>query len=116
MIISGCDNINTHETNALKPIVTTNPVKHDTDDPAIWINPEEPIKSLIIGTDKDVNGGLFVFDLDGKILPEKTVSLKQPNNVDVEYGLLIGNVSTDIARQIQNRMNYILMFLMSTSK
>ena len=46
---------------------------HDTDDPAIWINPADPAKSLIIGTDKDDDGAYYVYDLDGKIIEEKTV-------------------------------------------
>ncbi len=35
----------------------------DADDPAIWVNPEEPERSLILGTDK--TQGLFVYALDG---------------------------------------------------
>ncbi len=78
--------------------IITDPVPNDTDDPAIWLNPEDASKSLIIGTDKDENGGLYVFDLDGKMIREKTVTgLKRPNNVDIEYGLLLNGKSEDIA-------------------
>ena len=58
---------------ALTPRVVTEPVKFDTDDPAIWLHPTDPAQSLIIGTDKDENGGLYVFDLNGKIILEKSV-------------------------------------------
>lgn len=36
----------------------------DADDPAIWVHPTDPSKSLVLGTDK--KKGLYVFDLSGK--------------------------------------------------
>lgn len=82
----------------VKPLYVTDTTRHDTDDPAIWIHPTDPAKSLILGTDKDEDGALYVFDLKGKIQPEKCVSgLKRPNNVDVEYGLVLGGDTVDIA-------------------
>ena len=36
------------------------------DDPAIWVNPDDPLKSLIVGTDK--KNGLVVYDLSGAIV------------------------------------------------
>ena len=75
---------NAYAQTIIKPIVITDSVKHDTDDPAIWINPQNPSKSLIIGTDKNQDGALFVFDLQGKIQSDKVVrGLKRPNNVDI---------------------------------
>jgi len=82
----------------IKPIIVTQPVKYDTDDPAVWINPEKPSESLVLGTDKAADGALYVFDLNGKILEDKVVrNLKRPNNVDIEYGLLLKGKPTDIA-------------------
>jgi 3-phytase len=82
----------------LKPAIITDTVANDTDDPAIWINAADPSQSLIVGTDKDENGGLYVFDLTGKEIKSKTIKgLKRPNNVDIEYGLLLNGISTDIA-------------------
>jgi 3-phytase len=82
----------------VKPLYITDTVAHDTDDPAIWINPADPAASLIIGTDKDQDGGLYVFDLKGKILKDKTIrGLQRPDNVDIEYGLPLNGKSTDIA-------------------
>lgn len=80
----------------VKPVVITDAVRHDTDDPAIWINPKDPAKSLVIGTDKDQDGGLYVFDLKGKIVRE-IHDLKRPDNVDVAYGLSLGGQPTDVA-------------------
>ncbi len=83
---------------ALKPRVVTEPVRHDTDDPAIWINRADPAASLILGTDKDADGALFVFGLDGKVHADKIVrGLARPNNVDVAYGLMVSGKPTDVA-------------------
>lgn len=88
----------TAQSASIKPVVITDTVKHDTDDPAIWINPTDPAKSLIIGTDKDADGALYVFDLRGKIVADKVVrNLNRPNNVDLVYGLLLGGKPTDVA-------------------
>ena len=81
---------------ALAPVVVTEPVKHDTDDPAFWFHPTDPSKTLVIGTDKDVDGALYAFDLDGKIV-KRHGDLRRPNNVDVEYGLMLDGKPVDIA-------------------
>ncbi len=94
---------------ALQPAVVTQPLPHDTDDPAIWIHPTDPTKSLIIGTDKDTDGGLYVYDLDGKIIKKSEV-LKRPNNVDVAYGLLINGKKVDIAVTTERESNKIRIF------
>lgn len=82
----------------IAPRVVTQPVPHDADDPAIWINRAEPDRSLIIGTDKHAgDGGLYVFDLAGRMIPEKTVSgLDRPNNVDLAYDVSIGGRRLDV--------------------
>ncbi len=82
----------------ISPRIMTETTLHDTDDPAIWINYDDPAQSLILGTDKDAEGALYVFDLKGKILADKVIdSLQRPNNVDVEYGLMLNGQPTDIA-------------------
>ncbi|MFC5284999.1 phytase [Pedobacter alpinus] len=95
-LFASCANQNI-DSNSVKPLYITEPVKFDTDDPAIWVNPTDPAQSLIVGTDKDENGGLYVYDLKGKIIQEKTRALKRPNNVDIAYGLKLGGKSFDIA-------------------
>jgi 3-phytase len=86
-------------TEPIKPLVITEPVLFDSDDPAIWINRSDPARSLVLGTCKHPqNGGLYVFDLEGKILREKTVlGLKRPNNVDLAYGFSLGGKKVDVA-------------------
>lgn len=98
LFMVGCGGTQKIHEDAVKPIIITEAVKYDTDDPAIWINPEDASKSLIIGTDKNVDGALYVFDLEGKTVEDKVVrGLKRPNNVDLEYGLPMGNDTVDIA-------------------
>ena len=82
----------------ISPVAVTDSVIHDTDDPAIWINRIDPSQSLIIGTDKDADGALFVFDLDGKRIDSLTVkNIQRPNNVDLGYDFLLGDDTVDFA-------------------
>jgi 3-phytase len=84
------------DTVVVKPRAATATVIHDTDDPAIWINPADEMKSLIIGTDKDEDGALYVFDLEGNVV-QRVGGLKRPNNVDVAYGFELNGEVIDIA-------------------
>jgi len=82
----------------ISPDVVTEAVSTDSDDPAIWINHQSPSESLILGTDKDSSGGIFVFNLDGKILPDKSIrDIERPNNIDVEYGFNLNGDTIDLA-------------------
>ncbi|WP_332773508.1 phytase [Phenylobacterium sp.] len=73
----------------VRPVVETTPVPHGgdaADDPAIWVDPVDPARSLIIGTDKQA--GLYAYDLDGKVvqfLPDGKM-----NNVDLRDGFKLG--------------------------
>ncbi len=73
----------------LSPALATEPVGIDPDDPAIWVHPSQPEKSLVLGTNKTSaaeGGALYVFGLDGKI--RQIVSgLDRPNNVAVSGSL-----------------------------
>lgn len=83
---------------AIAPRVITQAVRHDSDDPAIWLHPTDPAQSLIFGTDKNADGALYVFRLDGRAVPDRVVpALNRPNNVDVEYGLTLSGSRLDIA-------------------
>ncbi len=78
------------------PKGSTSSVPYDADDPAIWIHPDDPRKSLIIGIDKAVNeGGIYVWDLEGNLLQH--IQLNRPNNIDVRYGMQLRRGRTDIA-------------------
>ncbi|CAD0001561.1 phytase [Flavobacterium salmonis] len=95
--------------NAVKPTAVTEALPHDTDDPSIWIHPTDATKSIIVGTDKDTDGGLYAFDLNGKIL-KKSIPLKRPNNVDIAYGLIIDGKKVDIAVTTERESNKIRVF------
>jgi len=51
------------------------------DDPAIWVNPEDPSLSLVFGTNK--KGGLAAYTLAGK--EDAYYALGKVNNVDILY-------------------------------
>jgi myo-inositol-hexaphosphate 3-phosphohydrolase len=74
------------------------PLKGDSDDPAIWVHPSHPGRSLVIATQKD--GGLVVFNMNGKvrqrILPAAYGDIRY-NNVDLVYGFSLGRRSVDLA-------------------
>lgn len=53
------------------------------DDPAIWVHPNDPAKSTIIGTNKF--NGIHVYDLSGKELYYYEVGIT--NNIDIRYGV-----------------------------
>ena len=93
----------------LQPAVVTERVVHDTDDPAIWVDPRDPARSLVIGTDKNADGGLYAFDLDGRIVT-KVLGLERPNNVDVEYGLALGGTRVDVAVATERLAGAIRVF------
>ncbi|MBE8721266.1 phytase [Sphingobacterium pedocola] len=109
MILSCQDSMAPVAENAIKPTFITEPTPHDTDDPAFWIHPTDPSKSLIIGTDKEVGGGLYVYNLEGKIV-NSFDNMQRPNNVDVAYGLDINGVKTDIAVTTERKTNTIRIF------
>jgi 3-phytase len=94
---------------AVQPVVVTEPTRHDTDDPAIWLHPTDRAQSLVIGTDKDTDGALYVYNLDGKIV-RRVGDLKRPNNVDVAYGFSLGGKPTDLAVTTEREMKRLRVF------
>lgn len=109
LLVSCKDNLVPIAENAIKPTAITEPTPHDTDDPAIWVHPTDASKSLIVGTDKEVGGGLYIYDLDGKIV-NKFIDMERPNNVDIAYGLNINGVKTDIVVTTERKANVIRVF------
>ena len=98
----------------IRPSFRTAAVTGDADDPAIWVNPKDPARSLIIGTDKK-DGALYVFDLDGKKV-QVVKGLDQPNNVDVEYGFNLGKRSVDIAVVTERKQRRLRIFAIDPIK
>ncbi|WP_445455029.1 phytase [Flavobacterium sp. HNIBRBA15423] len=94
------------------PDVITETTINDTDDPAIWVNPIDASKSIIFGTDKETNGAIYAFDLDGKIIEEKTIrNIERPNNVDLTYGFTINDsTKVDIIAFTEREKNQVRVF------
>lgn len=98
LLLNACQSDPAAPSNRIQPDIETEATPHDTDDPAVWINHKNPALSLILGTDKESDGGLYVYALDGKIIHEKSYRpLRRPNNVDVEYGFQYLDSLIDIA-------------------
>lgn len=76
------------------------------DDPAIWVNPKQPAQSRVLGTDKQ--GGLQVFDLNGKSLQYLPVG--RLNNVDLRQDVLLGKQRRDIAVATNRDHNSLHVF------
>ena len=79
-------------TTVIEASLETDPIpqgKDDTDDPAIWVHPSDPERSLILGTSKydgpDLpGGGLGVYNLAGHEL--QYLAVGKLNNVDILRG------------------------------
>jgi len=118
-ISSGCYGQKPVNANSpVQPAVITQKVYDDSDDPAIWINPTDLSRSLVIGTDKhSVNGGLYVFLLNGKIDSSRTrIGMKRVNNVDVINGFVWGDSTIDIAVATERDRNCIRVFKLPEMK
>ena len=76
------------------------------DDPAIWIHPEQPAKSRVLGTNK--KQGLLAYDLDGKLLQELAVG--RLNNVDVRPNFKLGTQTVDLAVASNRDHNSLSLF------
>ncbi len=64
------------------------------DDPAIWVHPTDPSRSLVLANDK--LGSLDVYDLDGSLVQRLSDATPFWGNVDVKQGVRIGGVLRDI--------------------
>ena len=96
----------------IKPDIITEFTLHDTDDPAIWVNKKNTEESIVFGTDKETDGAIYAFNLDGKIIEDKTLrGMKRPNNVDVEYNVRLNDsVTTDILMFTEREREQIRLF------
>lgn len=94
----------------------------DADDPAIWVNPDNKAKSLVLATLK--NAGLSVFSLDGKQIqriaaPAAPGPDDEPgrfNNVDILTGFTLGGKKTDIAVATDRGRDQLRVFSIDKKK
>ncbi|MCY4601344.1 MAG: phytase [Acidobacteria bacterium] len=81
------------DTRTVTAAVETEPVDDPcdaADDPAIWLNEEDPEASLIVATNKV--RGLLVYDLEGQIVSR--LDSGRVNNVDLRSGIRVGGAET----------------------
>ena len=81
------------------------------DDPAIWIHPTDPLKSLVLGTDK--KSGIAVYDLSGQQVQFLPAGL--PNNIDLRQNVMVGEWSGDIAVSSNRFDNSVTVFSVGAS-
>ena len=80
------------------------------DDPAIWRNPRDPAKSLVIGTDKQA--GIHVYDLKGKRLSFTPAA--RLNNVDLRD--LGGRVIVAASDRADDAQGHVALFTLDTAR
>lgn len=76
------------------------------DDPAIWVHPAAPEKSLLLGTNK--KQGLLVYDLQGK--ERQLLESGRLNNVDVRQQVRFGTEQFDLAVATQRDDLSLVLF------
>lgn len=93
----------------LLPLISTESVPSvgdAADDPAIWLHPEQPERSRILGTDK--RAGLAVYDLNGQQL--QFLPSGRLNNVDVRPGFNVDAELVDLAVASNRDHNSLHLF------
>lgn len=96
----------TRTDNRVMPVLATGKtgfIAGDADDPAIWIHPEDPAKSLIFGVDKV--DGIWVWDMNGNEIAQVD-GWGKPGNIDVRYGLALGGKRVDIVAMNLRKVKY----------
>lgn len=83
------------------------------DDPAIWVHPTNPQKSLVLGTNK--KWGLFVYDLQGN--EAQTIATGHINNIDIRQGvhLAANKKAKDIAIASNRTDNTLTVYTINPS-
>jgi 3-phytase len=81
------------------------------DDPAIWVHPEDPARSVVLATDKEA--GLGVYDLAG--VRFQFVTDGKLNNVDVRYGFLLDGKRVDLVAASNRTDQTIAVYVIDPS-
>lgn len=91
------------------PTVQTAPVDHpgdSADDPALWIHPNDPSRSLVVASDK--KGGIYAFSLEGDVV--QRFDAGPVNNIDVRQGVVVGARTYDILAASRTDADVIDLF------
>jgi myo-inositol-hexaphosphate 3-phosphohydrolase len=73
----------------------TTQIPPDADDPSFWHNDADPLKSLVIATQKEA--GYSIYDVNGATLADVKPGDIRYNNVDIIYGFTLGGNTVDLA-------------------
>lgn len=76
------------------------------DDPAIWVQPQAPERSLVLGTNK--KQGLLVYDLSG--VQQQLLEVGRINNVDLRQGIRTDGGVFDLAVATQRDEHALVLF------
>jgi 3-phytase len=85
------------------------PTADDTaDDACIWVHPTDAALSTIIGTNKNVGGGLHVFDLEGREI--QFTAGGRMNNVDIRYNFPLGGEMVALVTAGERSQNTLAIY------
>ena len=93
IVASGCE-IPNFTVTRVSATLETDPVpgtEDAADDAAIWVHPDDPARSVVIGTDK-ADGGLAIYDLTGRQI--QYLDTDKLNNIDLRNGFALQGKST----------------------
>ncbi|SMF06472.1 phytase [Pseudobacteriovorax antillogorgiicola] len=110
------------DTVVVSPVAETTPIPQgldSTDDAEIWLHPTDAKRSLVLGVSKNKDnddgssgdGGLYVYDLNGKEI--ESFKVGRLNNVDIAYDVGLDKQSIDLAVASNRKNDSISLFSIS---
>jgi len=97
---------------ALVETVPANSYGDAADDPAIWANPVDPSKSLVVATDK--KAGLYLYDMQGKVV--QFLADGKMNNVDLREDFELGGKKVVLVTASNRTDDSIAIYTLDTEK
>jgi len=82
------------------------------DDPAIWANPADPSRSLVVATDK--KAGLYLYDMQGKVV--QFLADGKMNNVDLREDFELGGEKVVLVTASNRTDKSISIYKLNTQK
>jgi 3-phytase len=82
------------------------------DDPAIWANPADPSRSLVVATDK--KAGLYLYDMQGKVV--QFLADGKMNNVDLREDFELGGEKVVLVTASNRTDKSISIYKLDTQK
>ncbi|MCY3857705.1 MAG: phytase [Gammaproteobacteria bacterium] len=108
-LLTGCVKVPT-----VVAVVETEPVASTddaADDPAIWVHPRDPSRSLVFATDK--KHGIEVYSLDGERV--QSLPVGHVNNIDIRQKIEWGEKRIDVAVATNRSTNSLTVLLIETN-